>query len=441
MKKLYIETYGCQMNIVDSEVVAAVMKKRDYEIVDSHEDADAIFINTCSVRDNAEVRIWGRLRLFNSIKNKKKSTLIIGLIGCMAERIGEKMAQEGVVDLVAGPDAYRDLPYLIDKVNEGDSAVNVELTTDETYDTIIPQRIGEHISGFVSITRGCNNFCTYCIVPYTRGRERSRDPQDIIKEIEDLVSKGYKEVSLLGQNVNSFKWYNEGVNRPVRFPDLMELVATKFPNTRVRFSTSHPKDISEKLIKVIAKYKNICNQIHLPVQSGSNSVLEKMNRKYDREWYLKKIDMIKSIIPDCAISTDLFCGFCGETEEEFQETLDLMNLVQYDSAFMFKYSERPGTYASKHLDDDIPEEVKGDRLARMIAVQYDLSVKSNNRDVGRTFEVLVEKVSKRSEDEMCGRNPQGKVIIFPRKNLKIGDYALVKVLECTKATLKGVVVD
>lgn len=439
-KRLFIETYGCQMNVVDSEVVAAMMSERDYEVCDKFEDADAIFINTCSVRDNAEKRIWGRLNLFNFIKRSKPS-LIIGIIGCMAERIGEEMEEQGVVDLVAGPDSYRDLPYLIDKIKSGGQAVNVELSTDETYDSIIPQRIGEHIAGYVSITRGCNNFCTYCIVPYTRGRERSRDPKDIILEVQDLLAKGYKEVTLLGQNVNSFKWLPEGERRPVRFHDLIEEVAKISPVLRVRFSTSHPKDISEKLIKVIAKYPNVCKHIHLPVQSGSDNVLKAMNRKYSREWYLKRIDMIRELIPDCGLTSDLFCGFSGETEEDFQETISLMNIVKYNSAFMFKYSERPGTYAAEHMEDDISEEIKGRRLSEMITLQSALSLQGNCNDIGEEFDVLVEGVSKKSDQQFCGRTSQNKLAVFPREGLSIGDYVAVKVTGYTQTTLIADVVE
>ncbi|MBN2648461.1 MAG: tRNA (N6-isopentenyl adenosine(37)-C2)-methylthiotransferase MiaB [Prolixibacteraceae bacterium] len=436
-KKLYIETYGCQMNVADSEVVASVMADKGYEITEDQNEADAIFINTCSVRDNAEQRVWGRLNLFNSYKKKKKD-LIIGMIGCMAERLADELLEKKVVDLVAGPDAYRDLPYLIDKANEGEAAINVELSLNETYDSLVPKRLhSESISGFVTITRGCNNFCTYCIVPYTRGRERSRDPQDILNEVADLASKGYKEITLLGQNVNSFKWQPEGETRPVRFPDLLKMVAESQPDMRVRFSTSHPKDISDRLLKTIAETPNICNHIHLPVQSGSSSVLKRMNRKYDRDWYMKRISAIKEIIPGCGITTDVFCGFCGETEEEFQETLSLMQWVGYDSAFMFKYSERPGTYAAKHLNDDVPEEVKSERLTRIIELQKQLSLESNKRDVGKIFEVLVEGNSKKSENELSGRNEQNKMVVFPRENYQKGDIVKVKIEGYTQTTLLG----
>jgi len=437
MKKLYIETYGCQMNVADSEVVAAVMAEKGYSITENQHEADAIFVNTCSVRDNAEQRIWGRLNLFNSYKKKRKD-LLIGIIGCMAERLAEELLEKKVVDLVAGPDAYRDLPYLIDKAKEGEEAINVELTIDETYDNLVPMRLeNDSIAGFVSITRGCNNFCTYCIVPYTRGRERSRDPQDILNEVADLASKGYKEVTLLGQNVNSFKWEVEGKNKPVKFPDLLKMVAESQPQMRVRFTTSHPKDLTERLIKTIATTPNICNHIHLPFQSGSSKILNLMNRKYDREWYMRRIESIKEIIPDCGLSTDVFCGFSTETEEDFQETLSLMEWVKFDSAFMFKYSERPGTYAAKYLKDDVPEEIKSERLDRMIKLQNQLSLEGNKQDIGKIFEVLVEGTSKKSEEELVGRTPQNKVVVFPAKGYKKGDFVQVKINRCTQTTLIG----
>lgn len=441
MKKLYIETYGCQMNVADSEVVAAVMGEKGYEITNNQTEADAIFINTCSVRDNAEQRIWGRLGLFNSYKKKNKN-LIVGMIGCMAERLADKLLEEKAVDLVAGPDAYRDLPYLIDKANEGEKAINVELTTHETYDQLVPKRLThDSISGFVSITRGCNNFCTYCIVPYTRGRERSRDPQDILNEVSDLFKQGYKEVTLLGQNVNSFKWLPEGERKPVRFPDLLQMIAKNQLEMRIRYTTSHPKDLSEKLLKVMKQHDNICNHIHLPFQSGSSKILKLMNRKYDREWYMSQIEKIRNVLPDCSITSDIFCGFSSETEDDFQETLSLMEWAKLDSAFLFKYSERPGTYAEKHLADDVPEEVKSERLTRMIELQNRLSLESNQRDIGKVFEVLVEGFSKKSEDDLFGRNQQNKVLVFPRKHYKKGDFVKVKVNSCTQTTLIGVAVD
>lgn len=425
------------MNVADSEVVAAVMAEKGYSITENQHEADAIFVNTCSVRDNAEQRIWGRLNLFNSYKKKRKD-LLIGIIGCMAERLAEELLEKKVVDLVAGPDAYRDLPYLIDKAKEGEEAINVELTIDETYDNLVPMRLeNDSIAGFVSITRGCNNFCTYCIVPYTRGRERSRDPQDILNEVADLASKGYKEVTLLGQNVNSFKWEVEGKNKPVKFPDLLKMVAESQPQMRVRFTTSHPKDLTERLIKTIATTPNICNHIHLPFQSGSSKILNLMNRKYDREWYMRRIESIKEIIPDCGLSTDVFCGFSTETEEDFQETLSLMEWVKFDSAFMFKYSERPGTYAAKYLKDDVPEEIKSERLERMIKLQNHLSLEGNKQDIGKIFEVLVEGTSKKSEEELVGRTPQNKVVVFPAKGYKKGDFVQVKINRCTQTTLIG----
>jgi len=425
------------MNVADSEVVAAVLQERDYEIAQTIEEADAIFLNTCSVRDNAEQRIWGRLDYFKSLKRKKKN-LIVGVLGCMAERVGDRFLEHTAVDLVAGPDAYRDLPYLIDKAEQGNNAINVELSPDETYDKITPVRIGDSaISGFVSITRGCNNFCTYCIVPYTRGRERSRDPQDILNEVGDLASKGYKEVTLLGQNVNSYKWLPDGERKPVRFWDLLEMVALSAPGIRIRFTTSHPKDMSDKVLKVIATRPNVCKHIHLPVQSGSSEVLKQMNRKYDREWYMDRICAIREIIPGCSISTDVFAGFCGETEEDHQQTLSLMEWAHFDMAFMFKYSERPGTYAHQHLDDDVPEETKIRRLNEIIALQNKISLKNNRDDVGKIFEVLVEGTSKKDKDELFGRSSQNKVVVFPKKNYRKGDYVQVKISRCTQTTLIG----
>lgn len=439
-KKLYIETYGCQMNVADSEVVASVMGERNFEISENQEEADVILVNTCSVRDNAEKRVWGRLRHLNSLKKNNKS-LKLGLIGCMAERIGDEMLEDKVVDIVAGPDAYRDLPYLYDKAVEGEDAINVELTIDETYDSIIPKRMTESISGFVSITRGCNNFCTYCIVPYTRGRERSRDPKDILAEVRDMLKNGYKEVTLLGQNVDSYKWMEEGSNKPVRFHHLLEMVAQEDPTLRVRFSTPHPKDIKESVVKMIAKYPNICKHIHLPIQAGNDEVLKRMNRKYTVEWYMNRVEMIRKHIPDCSITTDVFCGFCGETEEQFQGTLDMMKWVHYDTAFMFKYSERPGTYAAKKLEDDVPEEVKGERLTRMIDLQSKLSMESNEKDIGKIVEVLVEGPSKRSADDFCGRCSQNKMVVFPKQDAKVGEYVRVKVLRFTQTTLIGEMVE
>ncbi len=436
-KRLFIETYGCQMNVADSEVVAAVLRERDYVLTSSDADADAILINTCSVRDNAEQRIWGRLDLFKSYKKKRKD-LVIGVIGCMAERLGDEFLQHGAVDLVAGPDAYRDLPLLFDKAERGEKAVNVELSDIETYDKITPVRMGDAaISGFVSITRGCNNFCTYCIVPYTRGRERSRDPHDIIAEVTDLSRKGYREVTLLGQNVNSYKWYPEGERKPFRFWDLLEKAALVDPSVRIRFTTSHPKDMSDKILRRMAEYPNICKHIHLPVQSGSSRILKLMNRKYDREWYLDRVRAIREILPGCGLSTDIFTGFCSETEEDHQQTLELMERVHFDMAFMFKYSERPGTYAHKHLPDDVPEEVKLHRLNEVIKQQNRLSLKSNRSDVGKSFEVLVEGISKKSKEMVFGRSSQNKVVVFPDNGFLKGDYVKVRIKDCTQTTLIG----
>ncbi len=434
-RKLYIETYGCQMNVADSEVVAAVLSEKGYSLTSDNKNADIILLNTCSVRDNAEQRIWGRLNLFNSYKKKNKN-LIIGMIGCMAERLAHELIEKKIVDIVAGPDAYRDLPYLIDKANAGQEAINVDLTTTETYDNLIPYRItNDSISGFVSITRGCNNFCTYCIVPYTRGRERSRDFKDILNEVADLAAKGYKEVTLLGQNVNSYKWEND--NKIVRFPDLIKMVADSQPDLRIRFTTSHPKDLTDKLIKIIADTPNICNHIHLPFQSGSTRILNLMNRKYDRDWYIKRIETIKKFIPDCGLSTDVFCGFCTETEEDFIETLSLMELVKFDSAFMFKYSERPGTYAAKNIPDDVPETVKSERLERIIKLQNTISLNSNKYDIGKTFQVLIEGTSKKSQTELFGRTQQNKVVVFPALSHNVGDYVNVIIERCTQTTLIG----
>jgi tRNA-2-methylthio-N6-dimethylallyladenosine synthase len=436
-KKLFIETYGCQMNVADSEVVAAVMRDRDYLMAGSAEEADAVFINTCSVRDNAEQRIWGRLDHFKSIKKKNKN-LIVGVIGCMAERVGDKFLEHGAVNLVAGPDAYRDLPYLIDKAEEGEKALNIDLSENETYDKITPVRIGDKtLSGFVSITRGCNNFCTYCIVPYTRGRERSRDPQDILNEVKDLSGKGYKEVTLLGQNVNSYKWLPDGERKPVRFWDLLEMVALVDPKIRIRFTTSHPKDMSDKVLKKIAEYPNLCRHIHLPVQAGSSRILKLMNRKYDVEWYKTRILAIREILPDCGISTDVFAGFCSETEDDHLQTIGLMEWAKFDMAFMFKYSERPGTYAHKNLQDDVPEEIKLRRLDEIIKLQNWLSLESNKNDIGKTFEVLAEGFSKKSGDMLFGRTSQNKVVVFLKKDFNKGDFVNVKISRCTQTTLIG----
>ncbi|MEN8116726.1 MAG: tRNA (N6-isopentenyl adenosine(37)-C2)-methylthiotransferase MiaB [Bacteroidota bacterium] len=440
-KKLYIETYGCQMNVADSEVVAAILQKKNYKLVESSEEADTIFLNTCSVRDNAEKRIWGRLAHYKALKKKNKN-LVVGVLGCMAERVGNEFIEKKAADLVAGPDAYRDLPYLIDKVSDGSPAINVELSTIETYDKITPVRIGDKaISGYVSITRGCNNFCTYCIVPYTRGRERSRDPLDILNEVKDLSQKNYKEVTLLGQNVNSYIWLPDGERKPVKFWDLLEMVAQVDPNMRIRFTTSHPKDMSDKVLHKMAKYDNICKHIHLPVQSGSSKILKVMNRKYDREWYLNRINAIKTILPECGITTDLFTGFCTETEEDHKETLLLMEQVRFDTSFMFKYSERPGTYAHKKLEDDVSEEVKVKRLNDVIQLQNRISLENNQADIGKTFEVLAEGTSKKSDEMLFGRSSQNKVVVFPKYNYKKGDFVNVAINSCTQTTLIGDIVN
>lgn len=434
-KKLFIETYGCQMNVSDSEVVASVMQMAGYEMTEHIEEADAIFVNTCSVRDNAEQKIYSRLQYFQSLRKKNKH-LLVGVLGCMAERVKDDLIKNHGVNLVAGPDSYMDLPNLIGAAEQGDDAINVELSTRETYKDVLPLKLpGVHISGFVSIMRGCNNFCTYCIVPYTRGRERSRDVDSILNEIQDMRIKKFKEVTLLGQNVNSYLFEKNG--EKVNFPKLLEKVALAAPDMRIRFVTSHPKDMSDETLHVIAKYPNICQYIHLPAQSGSSKILKVMNRKYTREWYLDRIAAIRRILPDCAISTDLFCGFHSETEEDYQETLSLMREVGYDSAYLFKYSERPGTYAAKHLLDDVPEEVKVARLQGMIDLQNKLSEASNLKDIGKTFEVLIEGFSKRSREQLYGRTSQNKVVIFDKKNYHIGQFIKVKINRASSATLFG----
>ncbi|MBU3853230.1 MAG: tRNA (N6-isopentenyl adenosine(37)-C2)-methylthiotransferase MiaB [Candidatus Paraprevotella stercoravium] len=441
MKKLFIETYGCQMNVADSEVVASVMKMAGYDICESLEEADAVFLNTCSVRDNAEQKIINRLEFFYSQK-KKGRHLIIGVLGCMAERVKEKLIEEHHVDIVVGPDAYMSLPDLIAQVEMGHKAINVELSTTETYRDVIPQRIcGKQIGGFVSIMRGCNNFCHYCIVPYTRGRERSRDVESILNEVRDLKERGFKEVTLLGQNVNSYLWKDENNEKEVNFPTLLRMVAHEAQGMRVRFTTSHPKDMSDETLHVIAEEPNVCRNIHLPVQSGSNRILKLMNRKYTREWYLERVAAIRRIIPDCGLSTDIFAGYCTETEEDHQESLSLMRECAYDSAFMFKYSERPGTYASKHFQDDIDEDTKVRRLNELIALQNELSAESNRKCVGQTYEVLVEGVSKRSKDQLFGRTEQNKVVVFDRGSNRIGDFIQVQITESSSATLKGIVIN
>ena len=438
-KKLYLETYGCQMNVADSEVVASVMQMAGYGTTDDLDAADAIFINTCSVRDNAEQRIFARLGTLNALRRKRQRRLIIGIIGCMAERMKDVLIKEHGVDLVAGPDSYLELPTLIATAEAGEKAINVELSTTETYRDVIPTRLGSsRTSGFISIMRGCNNFCTYCIVPYTRGRERSREPLSILNELNDLRAKGFKEVTLLGQNVNSYHY--KGEDGDVDFASLLAMVAEAAPELRVRFTTSNPEDLTDEIIETMASHANICNHIHLPVQSGSNKVLKLMNRKYTREWYLDRIAHIRAAMPDCGISTDMFTGFHDETEEDFEMTLSLMREVGFDSAFMFKYSERPGTFAAKRLPDNVPEQVKIDRLNRMIALQNELSLCSNRADVGKTFEVLVEGHSKRSRDDMFGRTQQNKVIVFPAGDVKVGDRVMCSVERATSATLIGKVV-
>lgn len=437
-KKLFIETYGCQMNVADSEVVASIMQMDGYALTEKIEEADAIFVNTCSVRDNAEQKIYGRLQYFQSLRKKKKQ-LIVGVMGCMAERVKDELIQVHHADLVVGPDAYLDLPNLVGAVERGEKAINVELSTQETYKDVIPLKLpGVHISGFVSIMRGCNNFCTYCIVPYTRGRERSRDVDSILNEIRDMRDKGFKEVTLLGQNVNSYRF--ERGDEVITFPRLLALVAEEVPQMRVRFTTSHPKDMSDETLEVIAAHDNLCKMIHLPAQSGSDRILKEMNRKYTRAWYLDRIAAIRRILPDCAISTDLFCGFHSETEEDYEQTLSLMREVGYDSAFLFKYSERPGTYASKHLPDDVPEEEKIRRLQGMIDLQNQLSEESNHRDIGKTFEVLIEGFSKRSREQLFGRTSQNKVVIFDKQDLHVGQFIQVKITRASSATLFGEVV-
>jgi tRNA-2-methylthio-N6-dimethylallyladenosine synthase len=434
-KKLFIETYGCQMNVADSEVIASVMQMAGYSMAETLEEADAVFMNTCSIRDNAEQKIFNRLEYFHSLR-KKKRNLIVGVLGCMAERVKDDLINNYHVDLVVGPDAYLTLPDLTAAVEAGEKAINVELSTTETYRDVIPSRIcGNHISGFVSIMRGCNNFCTYCIVPYTRGRERSRDIESILNEVSDLVKKGYKEVTLLGQNVNSYRFENG--EETITFPRLLAIVAEYAPGVRIRFTTSHPKDMSDETLEVIARYPNICKHIHLPVQSGSSRILKLMNRKYTREWYLDRVAAIRRIIPDCGLSTDIFSGFHSETEEDHQLSLSLMEECGYDSAFMFKYSERPGTFASKHLEDNVPEDVKIRRLNEIIALQNRLSAEANQRCVGKVYEVLVEGVSKRSREQLFGRTEQNRVVVFDRGSHHVGDFVNVRITESSSATLKG----
>lgn len=441
-KKLYVETYGCQMNVGDTEIIIAVMNAAGYGYTEHIEEADVILVNTCSVRDNAEQRIWGRLREFRRFKRQKPS-LIVGVVGCMAERLKEELLEgDDIVNLVAGPDAYRTMPALVAAAEEGEKSVNVQLSREETYGDLRPVRIDKSgVSAFISIMRGCNNMCSYCVVPYTRGVERSRDYRTILREAQELFEAGYREVTLLGQNVNSYR-YNTPEGEQVDFPALMEMVAQISPALRVRFSTSHPKDLSDKLLEVMAANANICRAIHLPAQSGSTRMLDIMNRKYTREWYLGRIAAIRRYLPDCSLSTDLIAGFCTETEADHADTLSLMREVGYDSAFMFKYSERRGTKASRHMPDDIPEEVKTARLTEIINLQNVLSAESNARDVGKTFEVLVEGRSKRSEAQLCGRTSQNKMVVFDAKEgVKPCDYVMVKITASSSATLLGELVE
>jgi tRNA-2-methylthio-N6-dimethylallyladenosine synthase len=436
MKKLYIETYGCQMNVADSEVVASVMQMAGYETTETLDEADAVFLNTCSVRDNAEQKIFHRLDALDA-ERRKGHSMILGVLGCMAERAQQDLLDNHHCDLVAGPDAYLSLPDLIAQAELGHKAMNTELSTTETYKDVVPQRIGigHKIGGFVSIMRGCNNFCHYCIVPYTRGRERSRDVESILREVRDLRDKGYKEVTLLGQNVNSYKLGD------IDFPSLLRKVAEEVPTMRVRFTTSHPKDMSDETLRVIAEMPNVCKHIHLPVQSGSDRILKLMNRKYTREWYMDRVNAIRRIIPDCGLSTDIFVGYHSETEEDHQLSLSLMREVGYDSAFMFKYSERPGTYASKHLPDDVAEEEKIRRLNELIALQTEMSAIQNKKDEGKEFDVLVEGFSKRSREQLCGRTEQNKMVVFPKAGHHIGETVRVRITGSTSATLLGEAVE
>ena len=438
MKKLYIETYGCQMNVADSEVVASVMQMAGYETTETLDEADAVFLNTCSVRDNAEQKIFHRLDALDA-ERRKGHNMILGVLGCMAERAQQDLLDNHHCDLVAGPDAYLSLPDLIAQAELGHKAMNTELSLTETYKDVVPQRIGigHKIGGFVSIMRGCNNFCHYCIVPYTRGRERSRDVESILREVRDLRDKGYNEVTLLGQNVNSYRLEGQDSLEVLDFPALLRRVALEVPTMRVRFTTSHPKDMSDETLRVIAEMPNVCKHIHLPVQSGSDRILKLMNRKYTREWYMDRVNAIRRIIPDCGLSTDIFVGYHSETEEDHQLSLSLMREVGYDSAFMFKYSERPGTYASKHLPDDVPEEEKIRRLNELIALQTEMSAIQNKKDEGKEFDVLVEGFSKRSREQLCGRTEQNKMVVFPKAGHHIGETVRVKITGSTSATLLG----
>lgn len=435
-KKLFIETYGCQMNVADTEVVASIMEMDGYRLTDNDRDADAIFVNTCSIRDNAEQRVVQRLEYFNALKRKRKAPLIVGVLGCMAERAKSDLIDDHNVDLVVGPDAYLDLPNLVGAAERGEKAINIQLSKTETYKDVIPLKLnGSNISGYISIMRGCDKFCTYCIVPFTRGRERSREPESILNELRAMREKGFREVTLLGQNVNSYRFMDS--DRKIDFPALLAMVAEAAPEMRIRFTTSHPRDMTDETLETIAKYKNLCNYIHLPVQSGSSRMMKLMNRRYDREWYMDRIAAIKRIIPGCGLSTDIMCGFHSETEEDHQETLSMMREVGFDSAFMFKYSERPGTYAAKRLEDNVPEEVKSRRLQEIIDLQMELSRQSNEKDMGKEFEVLTEGFSKRSREQLFGRTDQNKVVIFDKKKHRIGEFVKVKITGFTPATLLG----
>lgn len=447
-KKVYIETYGCQMNVNDTEVIFSILKKAGYDRTENMDEADVIMANTCSIRDNAEQRIWGRIDQFYGQKRLHEG-VVSGIVGCMAERLKDKLLESGRVDFVAGPDSYRSLPLLLSRIAPGKPQINVELSREETYGDIEPVRIDKNgVSAFISIMRGCNNVCSYCVVPYTRGAERSRDPHTIVREACDVFAKGYKEVTLLGQNVDSYLWKNsDDPQEQVDFADLLSMVAEISPELRVRYSTSHPKDISDKVIDMMAKYDNVCRHIHLPVQSGSNVMLEKMRRRYTREWYLDRVARIRQAMPDCAITTDIIAGFCGETEQDHQDTLDIMRRVKYEYAYMFQYSERPGTLAARNYPDDVTPQEKTRRLNEIIALQNELSLESNKRDVGKTFKVLIEGTSRRNDEELCGRTTTNKMCVFPallatennpadgRKFFNVGDYTTVKVLSCTSATL------
>jgi tRNA-2-methylthio-N6-dimethylallyladenosine synthase len=452
-RKLYVESYGCQMNFSDSEIVTSIMHKEGFDTTSDFESADVIFLNTCSIRDKAEQTVRNRLNQFNALK-KSRPGLLIGVLGCMAERLKSKLLEEEqIVDLVAGPDAYRDLPKLVKQVDEGERSVNTFLSREETYADINPVRLNSNgVTAFISIMRGCDNMCSFCVVPFTRGRERSRDPYSIVKEAQLLFEQGYREVTLLGQNVDSYKWSPEvnnkarleksEVSQVINFANLLEMVALVHPDLRVRFSTSHPKDITDDVLHTMKKYENICKYIHLPAQSGNTRVLQLMNRTYSREWYINRVDAIRRILGDeCGISSDMIAGFCTETEEEHQDTLSLMDYVKYDFSYMFYYSERPGTLAAKKYSDDIPLDIKKRRLQEIIARQQELSLYRNKADVGKTFKVLAEGFSKRSDEHMQGRNSANKVIVFPKKNVTKGQYVFVKVNDCTAATLLGEVVE